>query len=169
MICMTTPNNLFLRLKRRLERVKSDETDNETEKVIRDFDNHIEAGFQLATFQGPLCAEPVEGMAFFLESLDIDRESLGKEIGQSSNPCGLKLTDIPPLTEQNRMAQVTGSVISAVRDACRGGLLDWSPRLMLAMYTCDIQASSGCHLMMMDLSADNCSFQLMFLAKSMQW
>lgn len=40
------------------------------------------------------------------------------------------------------MPQVTGSVISAVRDACRTGLLDWSPRLMLAMYTCDIQASS---------------------------
>lgn len=44
--------------------------------------------------------------------------------------------------EQNRMAQVTGSMISGVRDACRNGLLDWSPRLMLAMYTCDIQASS---------------------------
>ncbi len=36
---------------------------------------------------------------------------------------------------------MTGSFISAVRDACRNGLLDWSPRLMLAMYTCDIQAS----------------------------
>lgn len=32
--------------------------------------------------------------------------------------------------------------MSAVRDACRNALLDWSPRLMLAMYTCDIQASS---------------------------
>jgi len=40
------------------------------------------------------------------------------------------------------MAQVTGSVITGVRDACRNGLLDWSPRLMLAMYSCDIQASS---------------------------
>jgi hypothetical protein len=40
------------------------------------------------------------------------------------------------------MAQVAGSVISAVKDACRNGLLDWSPRLKLAMYTCDIQASS---------------------------
>jgi len=40
------------------------------------------------------------------------------------------------------MAQVTGSVITGVKDACRNGLLDWSPRLMLAMYSCDIQASS---------------------------
>lgn len=68
-------------MKRRLERMKAEETENETEKVIRDFDNHIETGFQLATFQGPLCAEPVEGMAYFIESVEIDRESLGKEIG----------------------------------------------------------------------------------------
>ncbi|KIY45516.1 P-loop containing nucleoside triphosphate hydrolase protein [Fistulina hepatica ATCC 64428] len=89
-----------------------------------DFDAHIEHGFQLAAFQGPLCAEPVEGLAYFVERVEVDRESLGKEI------------------EQNRMAQVIGSVISSVRDACRNGLLDWSPRLMLAMYTCDIQCST---------------------------
>lgn len=40
------------------------------------------------------------------------------------------------------MPQVIGSFISGVRDACQNGLLDWSPRLMLAMYECDIQASS---------------------------
>ena len=28
--------------------------------------------------------------------------------------------------------------ISGVREACRNGLLDWSPRLMLAMYLCEI-------------------------------
>ncbi|KAJ7712423.1 P-loop containing nucleoside triphosphate hydrolase protein [Mycena metata] len=113
-------------LKHRLEKKNRTATTEEAdaEKVIREFDNHIENGFQLATFQGPLCSEPVEGMAYFVESVEIDRESLDKEI------------------EQNRMAQVTGSVMSAVRDACRNGLLDWSPRLMLAMYSCDIQAST---------------------------
>lgn len=111
-------------LKRRLERSKSDDSDSGTEKVIRDFDNHIESGFQLATFQGPLCSEPVEGLAYFVESVEIDQEGLEKEM------------------EHNRMAQITGSVITGVRDACRNGLLDWSPRLMLAMYSCDIQAST---------------------------
>ena len=48
------------------------------------------------------------------------------------------------ITVTNRTAHLTGSFISAVRDACKNGLLDWSPRLMLAMYTCDIQASSAC-------------------------
>jgi len=40
------------------------------------------------------------------------------------------------------MSQITGSLISSVRDSCRNGLLDWSPRLMLAMYSCEIQCSS---------------------------
>lgn len=46
-----------------------------------DFTGHIETGFQLATFQGPLCAEPVEGMAYFVEDVQVDAESLEKEIG----------------------------------------------------------------------------------------
>lgn len=71
------------RLKQRLERTKVDEGIAEIDKAIRDFDNHIESGFQLATFQGPLCAEPVEGMAYFVEQVEIDRESLEREIGKS--------------------------------------------------------------------------------------
>ncbi|KAG6336112.1 hypothetical protein ID866_2978 [Astraeus odoratus] len=89
-----------------------------------DFTGHIETGFQLATFQGPLCAEPMEGLAFFLENMDVDVQGIQNEVAQ------------------NRLTQVTGSLISATRDACRNGLLDWSPRLKLAMYSCDIQAST---------------------------
>ncbi|KIO06015.1 hypothetical protein M404DRAFT_15153 [Pisolithus tinctorius Marx 270] len=89
-----------------------------------DFSGHIETGFQLATFQGPLCAEPMDGLAYFVENVEVDSQAVQKEI------------------VQNRLTQVTGSVISAVRDACRNGLLDWSPRLKLAMYSCDIQAST---------------------------
>ncbi|KAK1230654.1 Cytoplasmic GTPase/eEF2-like protein (ribosomal biogenesis) [Marasmius sp. AFHP31] len=110
-------------LKRRLEGSKSNEADIDGDNP-NDFDSHVETGFQLATFQGPLCAEPVEGLAYFVESLEVDQERLDVEI------------------EQNRLAQVSGSLISAVREACRNGLLDWSPRLMLAMYSCDIQCST---------------------------
>ncbi|KAF5345545.1 hypothetical protein D9758_012021 [Tetrapyrgos nigripes] len=111
-------------LRRRLQKSKTEELDVHGDKTINDLDNHVETGFQLATFQGPLCAEPVDGLAYFLEELTIDHERLDIEIAQ------------------NRMTQVTGSLLSAVRDACRNGLLDWSPRLMLAMYTCDIQCST---------------------------
>jgi hypothetical protein len=49
-----------------------------------DVDGHIEAAFQLATLSGPLCAEPVEGLAYFVESLEVDAEGLEKETGQSA-------------------------------------------------------------------------------------
>ncbi|KAH9936252.1 uncharacterized protein B0H18DRAFT_973049 [Fomitopsis serialis] len=111
-------------LKRRQEHDKIGDANKDRDPLLRDFDNHLEAGFQLATFQGPLCAEPVEGLAYFVESVEVDREGIEQE----------KL--------HNRMAQVTGAFITSVREACRNGLLDWSPRLMLAMYTCDIQAST---------------------------
>lgn len=68
-------------MKHLLEETKPVEKDTAIEKVIHDFDSRIESGFQLATFQGPLCGEPVEGMAFFVESVDIDREGLDKEMG----------------------------------------------------------------------------------------
>jgi ribosome assembly protein 1 len=44
------------------------------------------------------------------------------------------------------MAQVGGSLITASKEACRLGFLDWSPRLKMAIYSCDIQASSSCSL-----------------------
>ena len=48
--------------------------------------------------------------------------------------------DLPSV--ETGTSQASGSLIPAVKEACRAGMLDWSPRLMLAMYTCDIQASS---------------------------
>ena len=42
---------------------------------------------------------------------------------------------------RSRLALIQGKVISAMKEACKQGFLDWSPRLFLAMYNCDIQAS----------------------------
>jgi ribosome assembly protein 1 len=44
------------------------------------FDDHLETGFQLATLQGPLCGEPVEGLAYFIESLEFNKEILDDEM-----------------------------------------------------------------------------------------
>lgn len=46
-----------------------------------DLDHHVETGFQLATFQGPLCYEPVEGMAYFLESLEVVSDEAKSDTG----------------------------------------------------------------------------------------
>ena len=67
-------------LRRRL--AKEADRENEQDQIDRDLDNHLETGFQLATFQGPLCAEPVEGLAYFVESIEIDRAGIDTERGE---------------------------------------------------------------------------------------
>jgi len=53
--------------------------------VTRDFDGYVETGFQIATLHGPLCAEPIEGMAFFVERVDIDKGGMNNEDGRPEN------------------------------------------------------------------------------------
>lgn len=47
-----------------------------------------------------------------------------------------------PSSSRENLGRLTGEVIKTVRDSIRQGFLDWSPRMLLAMYSCDIQASS---------------------------
>ncbi|EIW70862.1 hypothetical protein TREMEDRAFT_68249 [Tremella mesenterica DSM 1558] len=92
-------------------------------RLLRDFEGSVETGFQMASFAGPLCGEPVVGMAWVVESVEYNRET-ESDAGEGKGQVCL------------------GALISSVRDACRAGMLDWSPRIKLAMYTCDIQAST---------------------------
>ncbi|KAG8903683.1 Cytoplasmic GTPase/eEF2-like protein (ribosomal biogenesis), partial [Tulasnella sp. 408] len=94
-------------------------------RYLRDFDDCFETAFQIATNQGPLCAEPMQGMAFFVESIQLGGE------GSAADADAV----------QSKAVTVRGALITAVKEAYRSGLLDWSPRLMLAMYSCDIQAA----------------------------
>ena len=68
-------------MKQRLAQIKSQEQIKDQEPLTLAFDDNLETGFQLATFQGPLCAEPVEGMAYFVEDLTLDREGIEQEQG----------------------------------------------------------------------------------------
>ncbi|EON69497.1 elongation factor EF-2 [Coniosporium apollinis CBS 100218] len=92
--------------------------------TARDFADKIVYAFQLATAQGPLCAEPVQGIAVFLEDVSINMHA-----EEESNP-------------REKLGRLTGEVIKTVRDSIRQGFLDWSPRMLLAMYSCEIQAST---------------------------
>ncbi|KAH7038111.1 P-loop containing nucleoside triphosphate hydrolase protein [Microdochium trichocladiopsis] len=85
----------------------------------------ITYGFQLAMNQGPLCHEPVQGIAVVIEDVVIN--STGGEEEASA---------------RDSLGRLTGEVIKTVQQSIRQGFLDWSPRLMLAMYSCEIQAST---------------------------
>lgn len=78
--------DIKFRLKRRLSRNSSIQSTDTSDSDI-DFTGYVETGFQLATFQGPLCAEPVEGMAYFVESINVDADGIQKEIGTFFHVC----------------------------------------------------------------------------------
>ncbi|KAF9159934.1 Cytoplasmic GTPase/eEF2-like protein (ribosomal biogenesis) [Actinomortierella ambigua] len=98
--------------------------------TIQDLAEFIQTGFQIATNAGPLCGEPMHGMAFFLQDVEILSDA-------ESNVEGASAGD-----DRSKMAVTSGQLITSMRDACRLGLLEWSPRLMLAMYSCDIQTTA---------------------------
>jgi ribosome assembly protein 1 len=54
----------------------------EKKNLLPDLVSNIETGFQFATFQGPLCAEPVEGLAYFVDSIEYDSAQLEGENGE---------------------------------------------------------------------------------------
>lgn len=92
-----------------------------TEKHTATFADKIAYAFQLSTYQGPLCNEPTQGVAVFLESVT---------------------TNVSDEEASQSMGRLTGEIIRTVRESIRQGFLDWSPRIMLAMYSCEIQASA---------------------------
>ncbi|KAK3302286.1 P-loop containing nucleoside triphosphate hydrolase protein [Chaetomium strumarium] len=91
------------------------------------FSDKIAYGFQLATNSGPLCHEPVQGIAVFIEDISVTPPSSADE---------------EAATARDRLGRLTGEVIKTVQQSIHKGFLDWSPRLMLAMYSCEIQAST---------------------------
>jgi ribosome assembly protein 1 len=116
---------------------------------ILDVDFHIHTGFQLSTLTGPLCAEPMTGVCYIVQNVTINQQAMiganGELMDGMTND--QKHGNIQSLIVfffflvRSKLGLLQGQVISVMKDACRQGFLDWSPRLLLAMYTCDIQTS----------------------------
>ncbi|KAG5959065.1 hypothetical protein E4U58_005102 [Claviceps cyperi] len=79
--------------------------------------------FQLAMAQGPLCHEPIQGVAVTLEDIALD------------------LTD-DDTPAPDKLSRLTSEIIKTFQTSLRSAFLDWSPRLMLAMYSVEIQAAT---------------------------
>lgn len=115
-------------LQRNDEDTDTDRADN-LQTDHKDFSDKITYAFQLATGRGPLCQEPLQGVAVILE--DITLHATERDVSSTNDSS----------------ARFTGEIIKNVRNAIGEGFLDWSPRLLLAMYSCEIQASSKSHLL----------------------
>ncbi|KXN70007.1 P-loop containing nucleoside triphosphate hydrolase protein [Conidiobolus coronatus NRRL 28638] len=81
----------------------------------REIEEGIRTGFQVITQQGPLCAEPVAGTCFIVEKIVLGE----KPISGTETP-----------TQK-------GKVLSGQQ-----AFLSLSPRMLLATYSCDIQATA---------------------------
>ncbi|KAL5787891.1 hypothetical protein ACOSP7_004840 [Xanthoceras sorbifolium] len=84
----------------------------------------IVSGFRLATAAGPLCDEPMWGLAFIVEAY------ISPLAGQSDDPESLR--------QSEQYGIFSGQVMTAVKDACRAAVLQKKPRLVEAMYFCEL-------------------------------
>jgi len=87
-------------------------------------ESSIISGFQLATSAGPLCEEPMWGLAFVVEA------RISPFSGQNDE------SETPQQSEQYGI--FAGQVIATVKDACRAAVLQNKPRLVEAMYFCEL-------------------------------
>lgn len=79
-------------------------------------------GFQLVTNEGPLCAEIMQGVAIIVESVEIKAIKNNNGVPSISN--------------------LSNKFLRKFKDCVYENFLDWSPRLMLAIYKVEIQATS---------------------------
>lgn len=84
-------------------------------------------GFLLSVDEGPLANEQVQGMCVILEDM---HEMSEDEVAQIEDP-----------HHQLEEPNLSGRLITTTRDSIHKSFLDWSPRIMWAMYSCDIQTS----------------------------
>ncbi|CAF4826308.1 unnamed protein product [Pieris macdunnoughi] len=92
------------------------------EKILKEdsrfeYEGSFVNGFQMATLAGPLCEEPMMGVAFCVEEWILDK---------SEND------------ETHSFGPLSGQIMSAVKEGCRRAFQLQPQRLMAAMYSCDI-------------------------------
>ncbi|ETW04721.1 hypothetical protein H310_03871 [Aphanomyces invadans] len=85
------------------------------------FESSLITGFQLATASGPLCDEPVWGVAFVVEDV--------------------VLTPTEDASAPAIYGPLSGQVISTMKSGCRNAFIQQPVRLVEAMYLCTVQ----CH------------------------
>ncbi|KAL3681346.1 hypothetical protein R1sor_024302 [Riccia sorocarpa] len=109
-------------------------------KEVKSLESSVIAGFQLATAQGPLCEEPVWGLAFTVEVFVNTRERVTADSAESF-PTGVDAAALPAGIESYGGA-LSGQIISGVKDACRSAILSKNPRLVEALYFCEISTTA---------------------------
>ena len=131
--------------------------------VLRDYDNSLVSGFQLASLSGPLCEEPMLGVGFILRQWSYTNSSAS---GQTASDTSIASsctqleetksdsTGQTGLTTQfdsglvvasngtSTYGPFSGQLISSMKEGCRKAFLAQPARLMAAVYSCSILATA---------------------------
>ena len=91
--------------------------------LLQSLDFSLTNGFQLATSAGPLCEEPLSGVAFFVESLEVTRV---------------------PDEELNKYGPFKGQIMPTICQALRDAFNGSKPHLVEPFYSCLLQVPSKC-------------------------
>ena len=102
---------------------RAGEGQNEKAPQQFEYESSVVNGFQLATAAGPLCDEPLMGVAFILDECSLTS-------GNSEEDSGVGGGTFGPLS---------GQIVSAMKEGCKRAFQANPQRLMAAMYTCNIQ------------------------------
>ncbi|KAL7587946.1 hypothetical protein Lser_V15G36571 [Lactuca serriola] len=104
-----------------------DEVEIENQSLIEEaksLRSSVLSGFQVATAAGPLCDEPMWGLAFMIEASILPFESETEAIHQQS--------------QSDQYGVFSGQVMTAVKEACKAALLQKNPRIVEGMYFCEL-------------------------------
>ncbi|KAJ0056722.1 hypothetical protein NL108_012665 [Boleophthalmus pectinirostris] len=124
------------------------------QNTLRDLDNSIVSGFQLATLSGPMCEEPLMGVCFSVERWDVqtsaalqhrdsvEEDSVSQDAAGDGEGPGETAGQSKRRAEADCYGPVSGQLIAATKEACRQAFQAQPQRLMAAMYTCEIMATA---------------------------
>eukprot|EP00250_Pteridium_aquilinum_P016025 c22901_g1_i1 orf=246-3464(+) len=99
-------------------------------------ESSVISGFQLATAAGPLCEEPMWGLAFTIEAVLLAKGK-GLAAGNGADVAGTTDTGVATAVTDT-YGPFSGQVMTTVKEACRAAILAKSPRLVEAMYFCEV-------------------------------
>ncbi|KAG1697273.1 hypothetical protein DVH05_016558 [Phytophthora capsici] len=104
--------------------------DLEKDEKIRKLENSIVTGFQMASSAGPLCDEPVWGVAFIIEDVVFHDEKSEEDKSEEEK------------AEMSKYGPLSGQVISIMRTTCLMSFVKQPVRLVEAVYECTVQCQA---------------------------
>lgn len=117
-------------------------------RTLRDLNTNIVSGFQLAALAGPLCHEPMTGVAFIVEDIILQQEAENSGSDEDYDDEFAELGIPKPMQTASPSSPYAfppafmGQVISLVKEACRRVFLTHSVRIVEPMYLCDMFVSA---------------------------